>query len=325
MPRTKGASASPKKVCQTCQQAKAERCFYNSTSKLNPDGKMGICKDCLKNQIDIENVDSVKKVLRQIDKPFIPDLWQKSKGTPNQHPFGVYLKNLNSLPHYRDLTWDDVVEQPTTPEVTKNTVSEIPELEFKVTPEMVQFWGTGYTAEEYMYLENQWQEYMTSYEIETASHRDYTKQICTMSLAIDQARRNKEFKLMAQLLPVYDKLQHSAKFTAVQRTASDRVGGMNTFGEWFAAVEKTGFIPKYHTDEPQDIVDLTMEEYKRFVRELVLGDATIQQLVEAHVKKLAEKGDIDDLEGEVEVLDVNVDDENSVVVDDDSLDDEGDY
>lgn len=324
MPRTKGALASPKKVCQTCQQAKAERLFYNSTSKLNPDGKMGICKDCLKDQIDVENVDTVKRVLRQIDKPFIPDLWNKSKEQPNQHPFGVYLKNLNSLAHYRDLTWDDV-EVPTQKEVSKHIVSDIPELDFIVTPSMVSFWGTGYTAEEYMYLENQWEEYKTSYEIETASHKDYTKQICTMSLAIDQARRNKDLKLMAQLLPVYDKLQHSAKFTAVQRTASDRVGGMNTFGEWFAAVEKTGFIPKYHTDEPQDVVDLTMEEYKRFVRELVLGDTTIQQLVEAHVNKLAEKGDLDDEMAEDEILDDSSDVENTDHMDDDLLDDEGDY
>jgi hypothetical protein len=322
------ASTKRSKICQVCSVKKPMAKFYNSNSKFCPDGKMNICKDCLKNMIDVNDDNTVISVLRQIDKPWVPEVWQKAKES-NNNPLGEYIKMMNSLPQYRDLTWEDTDTnvKSSQPATTPVVVGTIPELNFTVTPEMIKRWGTGYTPEEYMYLENMWEEMHNSYQIETASHKDYTKKICKISLQIDKADRANDTKLLTQLIQAYDKLMHSAKFTAVQRTAADRTGGLNSFGEWFALAEKEGFIPRYHTDEPQDIVDLTMEEYKKYVRELVLGDPSIAQMVEEHLKKMLEKGDIEDEVDEVlddeDVSDLDDSEWDGVLIEDE--DEEDDY
>src|SRR5437763_15542154 len=141
------------------------------------------------------------------------------------------------------------------------------------------------------------------YEIETESHVDYLKKICRVSVSMDEALSEGDIDGYKKLSDVYDKLNHSAKFTAVQRSASDRSGGMNTFSEFFEYIEKEGFIAKFHADEPQDIVDSTLDSLKRFTKQLVLGDSNLARLVEESIQKIQKQEAEDSLEPNDEDID----------------------
>ena len=59
------------------------RNFYKSENKLHSDGYMPICKQCLKESCydeakDDVDIEKLKSLLRQIDRPFLPDLWASS-------------------------------------------------------------------------------------------------------------------------------------------------------------------------------------------------------------------------------------------------------
>ena len=79
---TTAKKAIQKKICSTCGDEKSMREFYNSYNSLHKDNKSPICKTCMKNacydengEFDIENFQSI---LRQLDRPFIQDLWDSS-------------------------------------------------------------------------------------------------------------------------------------------------------------------------------------------------------------------------------------------------------
>lgn len=291
-----------KKLCggECSRELVAKDNFYNSKSKLHKDGKLPICKKCLSEMVDVNDINSVKNILRQIDKPFKMEIWQRSI-TSKRQTFPEYMRQINSL--YADMTWDDGDGQQ--PEKAQPTQSFAPEQRatsdttntFVVTEEMLILWGDGYSTLEYKKLETLKAGMHRNYDIVTESHKDYLAKICMTSVQMDKAMREGNVDHYKKLADVYDKLMKSAKFTAVQRTAADKTGGMNSFGELYEWLEKQGFIPKFHTGEAMDIVDETLDNMNSFTKNLFYGDPNIANMIEASIKKGDENlpdSDIDD-------------------------------
>lgn len=146
-------------------------------------------------------------------------------------------------------------------------------------------WGKLYRAEEWIKLEQFYQDMMESYDIQTASHNDYLMKICKTSLKMDQAIDCGDVDGFQKLSKVYDTLMKSAKFTAAQNKAeSDNF--IDSIGEMVALCEAEGFIPKYHTDEPQDIVDLTLQDMNRYIERLIKGEMNLGNMIEGALTKM---------------------------------------
>lgn len=289
-------STTKVKTCLKCETEKPIAKFYVSYSDMHSDNKVPYCKECLLEMVDVSDVESVKDILRQIDRPFLHNIWETSldEGLEREkEPFGMYMKNI-SMQQHRSKTWKDshlANVESKVPAVSNGELSTMPKNEsaFVVTYELIDKWGEGYTAFEYRRLESFYNEMKDSYEIDTASHRDYLRQICKASLMMDKLSGvNGNIDQWKKVSDVYDKLMHSAKFTAVQRSAADKTGGLNTFSEFAEYAEKQGFIPKYAIEEP-DIVDQTLDNLMNFTRRLVLGDPNLANIVEDSIQKMAEK------------------------------------
>ncbi|WP_256715854.1 hypothetical protein [Paenibacillus odorifer] len=96
-----------KKVCLKCQKEKQISEYYISYSELHADKKVPVCKICLAEMFDIEKPqDSLKEILRQIDKPFLFDLFETSLVENPENIFGKYMKNIG-MRQYKGLTWKD--------------------------------------------------------------------------------------------------------------------------------------------------------------------------------------------------------------------------
>ena len=146
-------------------------------------------------------------------------------------------------------------------------------------------WGKLYRVEEWIKLEQFYQEMMESYDIQTASHNDYLMKICKTSLKMDQAIDCGDVDGFQKLSKVYDTLMKSAKFTAAQNKAeSDNF--VDSIGEMVALCEQQGFIPKFHTDEPKDIVDLTLQDMNRYIERLVKGEMQLGNMIESALTKM---------------------------------------
>ena len=155
-------------------------------------------------------------------------------------------------------------------EEEKITKAQMKDLKFK--------WGSNYNEEEMLKLETLYREMHDSYDIETASHEDYLKTICMISLRLKQAINNADYESMNKLSSQYDKLMKSAKFTASQKKEDEQY--LDSISEMVKLCEEQGFIPVYHSDEPKDIVDVTLRDMNQYTKNLIEKEPGLAQLIE---------------------------------------------
>ena len=67
---------------------------------------------------------------------------------------------------------------------------------------------------------------------------------------------------------VYDSLMKSGKFTAAQNKAESGEF-VDSVGELIELCEKQGYIERFYIDQPNDKVDLTIQDMQRYTRTLI--------------------------------------------------------
>lgn len=259
--RRKNATPTPKKKCQgQCGRLRAETFFYKVDSPLFPDGRINVCRDCVREEIDVENVEQVISFLRQIDKPFYQDEWEKALKGKN-HPIGAYLGKINSLQQYKGKTFansdgiDGVgkvdLSSVNAPDYIHTTTGKV----IEYSDELVDKWGTGYNQKEYLQLEKFYQDMRATHEIHTPTHIDMLKQLAYLSVDRDRLRREKDWNNYNKISKTYEDMMKSAGFRPVDRKGIDDATGIRSFAQAWEEVEKRGFRKPPKTVFDEDVVD----------------------------------------------------------------------
>lgn len=146
-------------------------------------------------------------------------------------------------------------------------------------------WGRLYTAADWVSLEQLYNEFMNSFDIQGAARIDTLKMICKTSLKMNQAIDAGDIDSYQKLSRVYDAMMKSAKFTEAQNKDGnsqefDSIGAIVAFCE-----KEGGFIPEYEIDAPRDIVDTVIDDNKQYLQTLIHNDTNLSQQIEQFLKK----------------------------------------
>lgn len=167
-------------------------------------------------------------------------------------------------------------------------------------------WGKTYKPEEWIRLEQLYEEMMSSYDVQGAGHIDTLKLVCKTSLKANQLIDIGDIEGFQKMSKVYDSLMKSGKFTAAQNKAESGEF-IDSIGELVALCEKEGFIPRYYIDEPHDKVDRTLQDLQGYTRDLINEETNLSSMIE-HALREIEK----DKENEAKVeSDEGMDDEET--------------
>ena len=162
-------------------------------------------------------------------------------------------------------------------------------------------WGKTYKPEEWIKLEQLYNEMMDSYDIQSAGHIDTLKLICKTSLKANQLIDIGDVEGFQKMSKVYDSLMKSGKFTAAQNKAESGEF-VDSISELVEICEKDGFIPRYHIETPNDKVDETLADLKFYTRTLVTEEMNLGNLIESAIKEMAKeeaKEEDEDVEDEI--------------------------
>ena len=165
-------------------------------------------------------------------------------------------------------------------------------------------WGKAYKPEEWVKLEQLYDEMMQSYDIQSAGHIDTLKLVCKTSLKCNQLIDFGDVEGFQKMSRVYDQLMKSGKFTAAQNKA-DSGEFVDSISALVEICEKDGFIPRYYTDQPNDRVDETLLDLKEYTHSLVTEEMNLGNLIENAVKQMAieeSKEEDEDVEDEILTL-----------------------
>lgn len=281
MSTRKKKEPTPKKECTSCGNNKAVTFFYKVDSPLFPDGRINTCRDCVRKQVDINDLEQVITFLRQIDKPFDQRYWDEALKSKN-HPLGEYVRKVNSLNQVKNKSFDDstAVGIGTSLDIQASQALDTIEREdgeiIEYTDSLVSRWGIGYQKHEYLRLEKYYQDMMMSYEIKDINHRQMLKNLAKLSVELDNALARKDFTQYSKINKEYDIMLKSSGFRPVDKKSGSEASGMMSFSQVWAEIEKEGFVPPKLIEFEKDDIDYMLMYYQQFVQRLVDKPVTVE-------------------------------------------------
>jgi hypothetical protein len=285
------------KTCASCgKDKKIETSFYSTQSKMFPDKRLNLCKVCISNMVDVSSVDSVKNLLRQIDKPFIASLWNSCTRDYPDNPLGNFLRVTSSLPQYRGMTWADssfdMTEiqstQAVQKETKKNQVSE-KLIQNEVSPELFDKWGRAFSPQEILDFEATYQRLRKNYKVQSAQHEEFLRQACIYQVKGNYALAANNTKDAKDYNDMFIKATAAGKLQPQQLSKSDLSDGLETFGALVRRVEEAQDIipimPQFRAG-PRDLPDVVIHAFVNYIRNLKgLGEVEYEEIYRWYDKR----------------------------------------
>lgn len=250
---------TPKIKCTgSCGKELVINNFYDTTNPLFPSGKLTVCKHCLKEMIDYNNIDSIYKILRLMDRPFLYDYWSKcveKSFEKKSDIFGNYIRQVSSLNQLKNLKWEDS-QFDSSVTLEKDNSDTVVKREEKNEMIYSETWRGTYSKSDLEYLESYYKDLESDFKIVTRNHKDYARKIAKASLAMDRAYDDMLNGVQGSdsryknLKDTFDTLSKSAQFSEDKRGANDV--GLGCFGVVFDRVEKKMWIPQHQPVEKDD-------------------------------------------------------------------------
>jgi hypothetical protein len=266
--RPKGSKSAKvvKKKCVACERELVLLRYYATESPLFPDGKAPICKDCIKEQTDVGGLDAVKRILRQIDRPFNVVEWNKAVSS-GKEAFGWYLRSINALPQYKGKGYEDSLGDGRA--FANELEKQEDELYGTASIETMRKWGTGYSSKEFYELEKLWDEMMTSNTIETPQHKMDLLQYCKLTVLTNRALESGDYANYEKLNKQLTENKKNSGFRPIDKISGSESAGIRSFSQIFEEVERDGFIEPYPIEFNQDIIDKTIMYMMNYTRKLL--------------------------------------------------------
>jgi len=249
-----------KKICLKCLKPKdPERDFYQSFSKWHTDGRVPFCKACLKENLDENNINSVREILRVLDRPYFHEMWEKAKES-QMDTLGKYLKDLAL--NFKEETYDD------SDFINKNIKIYEEQIQ-QSDDELTLKWGTGYTKLELQQLEKFYDDMIRANDISTPQHKAQLELLCKVYLEQNKALAEKRFNDFKNLNSQYNQILRDSGFRPIDRQGGGESVGIRTFSQIWEEIERDGFIKPAPIEENQDIVDKTIMYMANYTRKLL--------------------------------------------------------
>lgn len=226
-----------KKKCTCCKQDKyEERYFWKSYSNIYLDnGRLPVCKDCFKEMFNKLNekynssIKALKHLCFNFDIYFDDNLAEESMRKKCEDSIDEYMKIVNRNSKYRGKTsFDNSIED--------KLDIEIELKEIKINNDMVERWGAGLRKEDYMFLENKFNEFSIAYQCKRPAEKMLLEQISKCLLKSDEALRNGDATGFEKMNTLISKLMNDANIKPIQE-ASLAENETITWGTWIDKIE----------------------------------------------------------------------------------------
>lgn len=260
--------------------------FYKSKSPFFPDGYVNVCKQCIADMVDYNDISTVYTVCQTLDIPFFYNRWNETCEKNPKNPLGNYIRMANSGinefggARYKDSIFDDFESDGTqSNSLVDNNNSLLSKLE---KDKLIDKWGFGYSEEELYSFEKKYNLLKNNYPEKTAMHTESLLTYIRYRVKEELATAKGDVTEAQKWGQLADKASERAKLNPSQLSKADLSGGLNGFGELVRAVEQAEdiipILPKFKK-KPQDAIDWTLWCYINYVRRLKnLPDAEYEEI-----------------------------------------------
>lgn len=253
-----------KRPCFCCGKEYVDTSFYKSHSKFfESTGKLPYCKQCIERLYQhyyeryvndgclTPEINSIKRLCMIFDiyyseKAFIDAMEDVKRRNLNISSMGAYMKMIQ-LSQYKGKTYDNtIIDEELADLSDKAPISYFNDI--NIDDKIIMFWGTGFTEEDYKFLQREYNDWVARHECKTKAQEEVFKRLCFKQLEILKAtRRGEDTK---DLDYTFQKLLDTAKLQPKQNSG-DAMADNQTFGT---------LIDKWENERPLPDIDEELKD-----------------------------------------------------------------
>ena len=257
-------TSKEKYKCFYCGKEYVDTNYYKSYSNLFSNiGKIPYCKQCIEKfyqQYYEEYVNegcltpernAVKRTCMAFDIYYKEDVFSSAmnkirESNMNISPMGQYMKTIQ-LSQYKDKSYDNTVLNEIKEEFVAGTNANMSDSR-KVEEKTVTFFGSGFTDEDYEYLQREYDDWVARHECKTKAQEEVIKDICFNRLQnLKALRRGEDTK---DITASFQKMLDAGKLQPKQNSG-DTTADNQTFGT---------LIDKWENDRPLPEIDEELKD-----------------------------------------------------------------
>lgn len=261
----------------------------------NPLSGTTICFDCIKNNLNYNNLEHAEFFCRTYNLAWKPDLWMKLVEEYQEATFRKYTELILDLPENRP----NLAYETSTHDIWSRTNKEWEKCrsfteilnklanikESYITRSRLK-WGEQYTFEELIQLDSLYTRTVKANNIINPLQKEAVKALCKIHVEMDEAIRAKDVKALKDLSTSYATFAKQADLEGmINETKTDDI---TTVAELYDYMEKNGFQFKFNDGFARDEVDRTIKDMQEYLRRLVLESTGLQPLLEEMMRKKME-------------------------------------
>lgn len=272
------------KTCATCKIQTSIDDFAYTHSVFYPDHRLPICNDCAEDILRAHDYswEWIDKMCQWADIPFIVKewtrLWDLNEG---KNVWAVY-SNVFKDSCYESLGWKDYNEQYKKLREVGLIEDEIPLIKEKKYDDLRREWGSNYTEEDLVYLDDLYRGLKATQNVNGALQIDQAKKICKLSLEIDSRIRAGD-KEVDKFLASYDKLVKTAEFTPKNAKNAIDFDSFAEVGYW---LEKRGKQNTFYDGATRDVIDETLKNIQNYNQRLYINEGGIGDEITKRIEAL---------------------------------------
>lgn len=250
-----------KYTCLYCEKEYVDTNFYKSYSRLFGNmGRIPYCKQCIERfyQQYYEEYtnegcltperDAIRRVCMTFDIYYTDIVFNSAmkkirESNMNISPMAQYMKTMQ-LAQYKDKSYDNTVLNEMKEEFIAN-VSDGNSANRDVDQTIIDFFGSGFTDEDYKYLHKEYQDWTARHECNTKAQEEVFKDICFNRLQnLKALRKGEDTK---DITASFQKMLDAGKLQPKQNVG-DATADNQTFGTLIDKWENTRPIPEIDED-----------------------------------------------------------------------------
>lgn len=297
-------------VCPKCGKQNVQLMFSN-----NPLDGGTICFDCIKDNLNYQNLEHADFFCRTYNLPFNPELWIQTTKEFGPDSFREYAAlilsdadnqpNLAYSPSTRDL-WGRVNKEWEKCRSFTEVLKRLNPIRDSYVDRGRLKWGEQYTFEEIIKLDSIYSRTLKANNITNPMQKEAVKTLCKLQIEMDEAIRMKDAKAIKDFSNAWSTFAKQADLeNMINETKTDDI---TTVAELYDYMEKSGFKFKFYDGFDRDEVDRTIKDIQDANRRLILESTGLQPLLEEMARKrmqtVEEEATNDIINGDVTLQDM---------------------
>lgn len=264
-------------ICAICG---ANTALIPSNNKLVPSA----CPRCIEARIDLKNLEDADFFCRTYNLPFNPNMWIKSIEEDDKHiiqNYQRYYLDTLEVKEYVSSTkdvWKDANKEWEKSLTHAELLDRITKIKASFIDRGRIKWGTNFTFEELIQLENLFTTTVGSFDVNNPMQIDAIKKACKASLLLDKAMFEGDVDNIKNLTSAYQQFVATAKIDEMIESAQTEV--IRTVADLAQFLEDNNFEFTFYDNHDRDIVDKTIRDMKEHLRTLVLESTGLEQTLE---------------------------------------------